>query len=112
MHTTALLPRPLAGWPRFWKPIPPSCRLALLDRGFVLAVAHVRGGGHAGSVWHEAGRLQHKTNGAWDLIACAQQLVAEGLVDPGRLCVEAESAGACVRPVQRQGLLLEEGIGT
>ena len=56
-----------------------SSRLSLLDRGFVYAIAHVRGGGEMGRAWYEDGRLEHKTNTFTDFIACAEHLVAERL---------------------------------
>ena len=54
-----------------------SDRLSLLDRGFVYAIAHIRGGMDLGKPWHEAGRLLKKKNTFTDFIACAEQLIAE-----------------------------------
>ncbi|WP_226344742.1 S9 family peptidase [Agilicoccus flavus] len=68
-------------------------RLSLLDRGVVVAVAHVRGGGELGRAWYEGGRLEHKENSFTDLVACADHLVDTGLVAPDRLGVEGGSAG-------------------
>ncbi len=52
-------------------------RLPLLDRGFVFAIAHVRGGGELGRQWYEDGKLLHKRNTFTDFIACARHLVDE-----------------------------------
>jgi len=68
-------------------------RLSLLDRGFVFAIAHVRGGGEMGREWYENGRLLHKRNTFDDFIACAEQLVAEGYTAPDRLAIRGRSAG-------------------
>ncbi|WP_442756444.1 S9 family peptidase [Methylocystis sp. JAN1] len=70
-----------------------SLRLSLLDRGFVYAVAHVRGGGELGRDWHEQGQGRLKQNSIGDFIACAEYLIREGFVHPGRLGVMGESAG-------------------
>ena len=51
---------------------------SLLDRGFVFAIAHIRGGGELGRHWYEDGKLAHKRNTFTDFIACAEHLVAEG----------------------------------
>jgi len=68
-------------------------RLSLLDRGFVFAIAHVRGGGEMGREWYENGRLLHKRNTFDDFIACAEHLVAERYTIPARLAVRGRSAG-------------------
>jgi oligopeptidase B len=68
-------------------------RLSLLDRGFVWAVAHVRGGGELGRGWYEAGKLLAKRNTFDDFIACAEHLVATGYAAPDRLVARGESAG-------------------
>ena len=68
-------------------------RLSLLDRGFVFAVAHVRGGGEMGREWYDNGKLLHKRNTFDDFIACAEQLVAEGYTVPARLAIRGRSAG-------------------
>jgi oligopeptidase B len=70
-----------------------SLRLSLLDRGFVFAIAHVRGGGEMGRRWYEEGKLGSKPNTFTDFIACARALVAEGLTAPGRLVARGGSAG-------------------
>ena len=68
-------------------------RLSLLERGFVFAIAHVRGGGELGEAWYRAGKLEHKQNTFDDFIACAEALVREGLTTPQQLAVSGGSAG-------------------
>ena len=68
-------------------------RLSLLDRGFVFAVAHVRGGGEMGRHWYEDGKLLTKRNTFTDFIAAAHHLVAEKWTSPDRLVAEGGSAG-------------------
>ncbi|SDP97560.1 S9 family peptidase [Lentzea jiangxiensis] len=68
-------------------------RLSLLDRGFVFAVAHVRGGGELGGHWHEQGRLLAKRNSFTDFVACARHLVADGWTSADRLVVRGDSVG-------------------
>ncbi|AXK46933.1 S9 family peptidase [Brachybacterium saurashtrense] len=68
-------------------------RLSLLDRGVVIAIAHVRGGGEMGRDWYEHGKLGEKTNSFSDFVAAAEHLGATGLVDPARLGAEGRSAG-------------------
>jgi oligopeptidase B len=70
-----------------------SSRLALLDRGFVCAVAHVRGGGELGRQWYEQGRLTNKQHTFTDFVACAEHLLANGYAAPGRLVARGGSAG-------------------
>ena len=70
-----------------------SIRLNLLDRGFVYAIAHVRGGGELGRRWYEDGKLLHKRNTFTDFVACAEHLVAAGYSSPARLAIQGGSAG-------------------
>jgi oligopeptidase B len=70
-----------------------SNRLSLLDRGFILAYAHIRGGGDMGKPWHDAGRLMNKMNTFTDFIAVTEYLTAQGYGDPGRVAMEGGSAG-------------------
>ena len=70
-----------------------SARLSLLDRGFVFAIAHVRGGQELGRRWYDDGRLGNKPNTFSDFIACADHLVAERFTNPARLFVMGGSAG-------------------
>jgi oligopeptidase B len=67
--------------------------VVLMDRGVVLATAHVRGGGELGKAWHEQGRLAAKMNTFTDFIACAEHLVAARWTRPSRLVVQGGSAG-------------------
>ncbi|HUP99301.1 MAG TPA: S9 family peptidase [Aeromicrobium sp.] len=68
-------------------------RLSLLDRGFVFAVAHVRGGGEMGRAWYDEGKLLHKRNTFTDFISAARHLVADGWTSADRLVAEGGSAG-------------------
>jgi oligopeptidase B len=70
-----------------------SNRLSLLDRGFVLAYAHIRGGGDMGKPWHDAGRLRNKMNTFTDFIAVTEYLTGHGYGDPHRVAMEGGSAG-------------------
>jgi len=70
-----------------------SNRLSLLDRGVVVAIAHVRGGGEMGKIWHEQGRMMKKKNTFTDFIACAEYLVAEKYTAKDRLVITGGSAG-------------------
>ena len=70
-----------------------ASRLSLLDRGFVCAIAHVRGGGELGRAWYEDGKLAHKANTFTDFIACAEALVADGYTAAGRIVARGGSAG-------------------
>jgi oligopeptidase B len=70
-----------------------SNRLSLLDRGFVLAYAHIRGGGDMGKPWHDAGRLMNKMNTFTDFIAITEYLTAHGYGDSRRVAMEGGSAG-------------------
>ena len=68
-------------------------RLSLLDRGWVFAIAHVRGGSEMGRSWYDDGKLESKPNTFSDFIACADHLVEAGIVAPNRLAAEGGSAG-------------------
>lgn len=70
-----------------------SSRLSLLERGFVYAIAHVRGGGELGRKWYEDGKLLHKRNTFGDFIAAAEGLIAQGYTSPDRLVIRGGSAG-------------------
>jgi oligopeptidase B len=67
--------------------------LSLLDRGFAVAIAHVRGGSERGRTWFESGRLLNKRNSFTDFIACGDHLVAERYCAPEKLCAMGGSAG-------------------
>jgi oligopeptidase B len=70
-----------------------SPRLSLLDRGFVYAIAHVRGGQELGRRWYEEGKMLNKKNSFTDFIACAECLVKERFTRPERLFAMGRSAG-------------------
>ncbi|MBN1223521.1 MAG: S9 family peptidase [Candidatus Aminicenantes bacterium] len=67
--------------------------LSLLDRGFVYAIAHIRGGSEMGRSWYEDGKLLKKKNTFTDFIACAEHLIAEKFTDNDRLFAAGGSAG-------------------
>ncbi len=68
-------------------------RLAWLEKGGVLAIAHVRGGGEYGKEWHLAGRMLNKPNTWKDFIACAEYLIREGYTSKERIAGQGGSAG-------------------
>ena len=70
-----------------------SNTLSLLDRGFVVAIAHVRGGEEMGRPWYEGGKLLNKRSTFTDFIAGAEHLVAAGYTSPDRLVINGGSAG-------------------
>lgn len=70
-----------------------SPRLSLIDRGFVYALAHVRGGQELGRRWYEDGKLLKKKNTFTDFIACAEFLIREKFTNPDRLFAMGRSAG-------------------
>ncbi len=74
-------------------PVFSSLRLSLLDRGFVFAIAHVRGGGELGRHWYEDGKFAAKPNTFADFVACARHLVDAGWTSPERLAARGGSAG-------------------
>jgi oligopeptidase B len=68
-------------------------RLALLDRGVIYVIAHIRGGGELGEPWREAGRMMKKMNTFTDFIACAEHLVKQKYTSSDRLVIQGGSAG-------------------
>ncbi|MEZ5979311.1 MAG: S9 family peptidase [Planctomycetota bacterium] len=70
-----------------------SARLSLLDRGFVYAIAHVRGGREMGERWYDQGKLFHKKNTFTDFVDCAEFLVSERFTSPEHLYALGGSAG-------------------
>jgi oligopeptidase B len=86
----------LVGYGSYGLPLPVGfsySRISLLDRGVVVALAHVRGGGEIGKAWHDAGRMMSKKNTFQDFIAAAEHLVREGYGSKDRLVIEGGSAG-------------------
>jgi oligopeptidase B len=69
-----------------------SNRLSLLNRGFIYAVAHIRGGGELGKPWHDAGRMNQKRNTFIDFVAAAEHLIAQRYTAPQKLVIEGGSA--------------------
>jgi oligopeptidase B len=74
-------------------------RISLLDRGFVYAIAHVRGGQELGRAWYEDGKLLHKKNTFSDFLACAEFLIAEKYTQPTKLFAKGKSAGGMLMTV-------------
>ena len=70
-----------------------SVRLSLLDRGFVYAIAHIRGGEYLGREWYEDGKMLHKKNTFYDFIDAARFLVKENYTSPEHLYAMGGSAG-------------------
>jgi oligopeptidase B len=76
-----------------------STRLSLLDRGFIFAIAHIRGGEDLGRQWYEEGKLLKKKNTFTDFIDCSNYLIAEKYTSPSHLYVEGGSAGGLLMGV-------------
>ncbi|MFT4524727.1 MAG: oligopeptidase B [Bacteroidia bacterium] len=70
-----------------------SARLSLLDRGFVYAIAHIRGGQEMGRHWYEDGKLLNKKNTFTDFIDCGEFLIEQGYSAPDKLYAMGGSAG-------------------
>jgi prolyl oligopeptidase len=70
-----------------------ATRLAWIERGGVIAIAHVRGGGERGRKWQDDGSRDKKLNGVQDVIACAEELVARGYTSPAKLAAQGGSMG-------------------
>ena len=70
-----------------------SDRLSLIDRGFIFAIAHIRGGADLGKPWHDSGKLLSKKNTFTDFIACAGHLIDAKYTSPARLAIMGGSAG-------------------
>src|SRR5690606_36689732 len=68
-------------------------KLSLVDRGFVYAIAHIRGGMEKGYRWYRLGKTEHKNNTFTDFIASAEMLIAEGYTSAGKIVTEGGSAG-------------------
>jgi oligopeptidase B len=74
-------------------------RLSLLERGWVFAIAHVRGGSEMGRSWYDDGKLDAKPHTFSDFVACADHLRDTGIVAPDRLAAEGGSAGGLLMGV-------------
>jgi oligopeptidase B len=86
----------LTGYGAYGSPYPASFsehRLSLVDRGFIYAIAHIRGGTDKGWAWYEQGKLAHKENTFHDFIAAARYLIAQGMSAPKRIIASGGSAG-------------------
>jgi oligopeptidase B len=70
-----------------------TSRLSLLDRGIVVAYAHIRGGGDLGDSWHDAGKMMVKRNTFTDFIHVTEHLLAEGYGSKDKVIIEGGSAG-------------------
>jgi oligopeptidase B len=70
-----------------------SHRISLLDRGFVIGIAHIRGGGEMGRQWYEDGKLLKKKNTFTDFIACAEYIFENNYTSPRKLVIYGGSAG-------------------
>jgi prolyl oligopeptidase len=92
----AVLLEAYGAYGRTLSPVHDPARLAWLERGGVLAFAHVRGGGEYGAAWHEAARNATRAVGVADFVASAEFLVAYGFTNARRLAVSAEGAGGIV----------------
>jgi oligopeptidase B len=88
--------------------------MSLLDRGFVYALAHVRGGSEQGRTWYEDGKLLHKKNTFTDFIDCSEGLIQQGFANPKQIYARGRSAGgllmgavANLRPDLYRGIIAE-----
>lgn len=70
-----------------------ASRLSLLDRGIVIAIAHIRGGGEMGKEWHDQGKMMSKKNTFTDFITSAEHLIDEKYTSKDRLVISGGSAG-------------------
>jgi oligopeptidase B len=91
-----------------------SPRLSLIDRGFIYAIAHVRGGQELGRRWYDEGKMLHKKNTFGDFIACAEYLIRERYTNPSKLFAMGRSAGGLLmgavsnmRPDLFEGIVAE-----
>jgi len=91
-----------------------ATRLSLLDRGVIVAIAHVRGNGTLGKAWHDAGRMLNKHRSFSDFISVAEHLIQQGYTCPQQLIANGGSAGgllvsaaAMIRPDLFHGVIAE-----
>jgi oligopeptidase B len=86
----------LYGYGAYGRSMEPSFQakhLSLLDRGFVYAIAHIRGGSELGRGWYEQGRLMFKQNTFTDFVTCAEHLIDQGYTTRAQLAIMGRSAG-------------------
>ena len=86
----------LYGYGAYGYAFPPSfstLRLSLLDRGFIFAIAHIRGGDDLGYHWYEAGKLDRRANTFNDFVDVARHLAEQGYGAEGRIAIAGGSAG-------------------
>jgi oligopeptidase B len=76
-----------------------TARLSLVDRGFIYAIAHIRGGKDKGYRWYTDGKLEKKVNTFKDFVAAGEYLVAQGLTQRGRIVANGGSAGGMLMGV-------------
>jgi oligopeptidase B len=84
------------GYGSYGYPLPlgfSASRLALLDRGIIMAYAHIRGGGELGDPWHDAGKMMTKRTSFTDFIEATEHLLREGYGSPKHVAIEGGSAG-------------------
>lgn len=89
-------PTLLYGYGAYGSPSEPTFNpavVSLLERGFIFAVAHVRGGGEMGRAWYDEGRLLNKKNSFTDFISCAEHLIEQGFTSSEKLATIGGSAG-------------------
>ncbi len=95
-HRDGRSPLYVYGYGSYGYPLPigfSSSRLSLLDRGVVVAFAHIRGGGEMGDPWHDAGKMMRKRTTFTDFVEVAEGLVDQGYGARDRIAIEGGSAG-------------------
>jgi len=95
-HKDGTNPLYIYGYGSYGYPLPVGFgtnRLSLLDRGFVMAYAHIRGGGDLGDAWHDAGKMMVKRTTFTDFVDVTEHLLAEGYGDRTKVVIEGGSAG-------------------
>ena len=75
------------------EPVFSAERISLLDRGWIWAIAQIRGGSELGTPWHDDGKMMRKRNTFTDFIACAEHLIAAGHTQADKLAIMGRSAG-------------------
>jgi oligopeptidase B len=96
IELNGLNPTLLYGYGSYGHVVDPSfspARLSLLNRGFIFAIAHIRGGEDLGRYWYEDGKMLKKKNTFTDFIACGNFLVKQNYTSPEKLCAMGGSAG-------------------